>query len=119
MIIVLCDGDGPEDYLKGVRGQGSFTQTMGPAQCFACPLPSPPLPFPLLSSPLLAQNTSDLVVHQILVQVQGWKRITFPVSVDGVGVVFREVYPEDTPEDSLTGVRAGVTRVALDLGSIV
>ena len=41
------------------------------------------------------------------------------MSVDGVGVVFREVYPEDIPEDSLTGVRAGVTKVALDLGSIV
>ena len=29
-------------------------------------------------------------------QVEGWKRITFPVSVDKVGVVFREIYPEDS-----------------------
>ena len=53
------------------------------------------------------------MVHQILVQVDGWKRITFPVSVDKVGVVFREIYPESYSEDHSDSSEASVTEVQL------
>ena len=34
-----------------------------------------------------------MIVHQLLVKVAGWQRIGIPVSVDKIGVFFREVRP--------------------------
>ena len=39
------------------------------------------------------QDTRSFVVHQLLVKVAGWNRIDIPVSVDKIGIFFREVYP--------------------------
>ena len=42
------------------------------------------------------------MVHQLLVKVVGWERIDIPVSVDKVGVFFREVQPScDSDLDNL------------------
>ena len=46
------------------------------------------------------QNTRELVVHQLLVKIAGWQSIDIPVSVDKIGVFFREVWPSsDTDLD--------------------
>ena len=37
------------------------------------------------------QETRSLIVHQLLVRVAGWGQIDIPVSVDKIGVFFREV----------------------------
>ena len=37
------------------------------------------------------QDTRAVVVHQLLVKVAGWKKIDIPVSVDKIGIFFREV----------------------------
>ena len=37
------------------------------------------------------QDTRSLIVHQLLVRVEGWSQIDIPVSVDKIGVFFREV----------------------------
>lgn len=48
------------------------------------------------------QDTRDLVVHQLIVKVAGWESIGIPISVDKIGVFFREVWPiVDTDLDSL------------------
>lgn len=58
------------------------------------------LPFP--PSTLPPQDTRSVVVHQLLVKVAGWQKIDIPVSVDKIGVFFREVSPSfDTEHDSL------------------
>ena len=36
-------------------------------------------------------DTRAVVVHQLLVKVDRWKRINIPVSVDKIGIFFREV----------------------------
>ena len=52
-------------------------------------------------SPLF-QDTHSLIVHQLLVKVSGWQRNDIPVSVDKIGVFFREVEPStDSDHDSL------------------
>lgn len=38
------------------------------------------------------------MVHQLLVKVAGWQRIAIPVSVDKIGVFFREVWPSSDSE---------------------
>ena len=49
------------------------------------------------------QDTRELVVHQLLVKVAGWQSIDIPVSVDKIGVFFREVWPSsDTDLDLLS-----------------
>lgn len=49
---------------------------------------------------LSLQDTRELVVHQLLVKVAGWQSIDIPVSVDKIGVFFREVWPStDTDLD--------------------
>ncbi|CAI8000256.1 Vacuolar protein sorting-associated protein 13D [Geodia barretti] len=40
-----------------------------------------------------SQDTRSLIVHQLLVRVEGWSQIDIPVSVDKIGVFFREVRP--------------------------
>ena len=37
------------------------------------------------------QETRWLIAHQLLVRVTGWSQIDLPVSVDKIGVFFREV----------------------------
>ena len=37
-------------------------------------------------------------MHQLVVKVAGWKKIAVPVSVDKVGVFFRELEPSDDDE---------------------
>ena len=37
------------------------------------------------------QETRWLIAHQLLVRVAGWSQIDIPVSVDKIGVFFREV----------------------------
>ena len=39
-----------------------------------------------------------MVVHQLVVKVAGWKKIAVPVSVDKVGVFFRELEPSNDDE---------------------
>ena len=34
-----------------------------------------------------------MIVHQLLVKVAGWQRISIPISVDKIGIFFREVRP--------------------------
>ncbi len=42
-----------------------------------------------------------LVVHQLMVKVAGWLPITIPISVDKIGVFFREIWPtNDSDLDS-------------------
>ncbi len=48
------------------------------------------------------QDTRDLIVHQLLVKVAGWQTITIPVSVDKIGVFFREVLPSKDTDLDLT-----------------
>ena len=49
------------------------------------------------------QDTRDLIVHQLLVKVAGWQSIDIPVSVDKIGIFFREVRPSsDTDLDLLS-----------------
>jgi len=43
--------------------------------------------------PCLLQNTHELRVHKLVVKVAGWKEVS-PLSVDKVGVYFREARPE-------------------------
>ena len=38
------------------------------------------------------------MIHQLLVKVAGWHRIAIPVSVDKIGVFFREVWPSRDSE---------------------
>ena len=45
-----------------------------------------------------SQDTRSFVVHQLLVKVAGWQRIAIPVSVDKIGVFFREVCPSRDSE---------------------
>ena len=53
----------------------------------------------------VVQDTRSLLVHQLLVKVVGWERIDIPVSVDKVGVFFREVQPScDSDHDNLPGL---------------
>ena len=55
-----------------------------------------------VSFPCVVQDTRSLLVHQLLVKVVGWERIDIPVSVDKVGVFFREVQPScDSDHDNL------------------
>ena len=42
-------------------------------------------------SKLRHQETRSVVVHQLLVMVAGWDMIDIPVSVDKIGIFFREV----------------------------
>ena len=49
----------------------------------------------------ITQDTRSFVVHQLLVKVAGWQRIVIPVSVDKIGVVFREVWPSTECEMDL------------------
>lgn len=43
-----------------------------------------------------------MLVHQLLVKVAGWQSIDIPVSVDKIGVFFREVSPSsDSDHDNL------------------
>ena len=44
------------------------------------------------------QDTRSFVVHQLLVKVAGWQRIAIPISVDKIGVFFREVLPSSDSE---------------------
>jgi hypothetical protein len=44
------------------------------------------------------QDTRSFVVHQLLVKVAGWQRIAIPISVDKIGVFFREVWPSSDSE---------------------
>ena len=48
------------------------------------------------------QDTRALIVHQLLVKITGWQPIDIPVSVDKIGVFFREVWPSsDEDIDSI------------------
>ena len=47
---------------------------------------------------IFSQDTRQLVVHQLVVKVAGWKRIAIPISVDKVGVFFRELEPSHDDE---------------------
>ena len=47
---------------------------------------------------LVLQDTRQLVVHQLVVKVAGWKKITVPISVDKVGIFFRELEPSNDDE---------------------
>ena len=44
------------------------------------------------------QDTRSFIVHQLLVKVAGWQRIVIPISVDKIGVFFREVWPSSDCE---------------------
>lgn len=44
------------------------------------------------------QDTRELIVHQLSVQVEGWLQLAVPISVDKVGLFFREVMPDHTYE---------------------
>ena len=46
-----------------------------------------------MSSPSF-KETHELKVHQLVVQIEGWKQVT-PVSVDKVGAFFRQIMPAD------------------------
>ena len=39
------------------------------------------------------KDTRALVVHQLKVKVDGWEETVIPISVDKIGVFFRELYP--------------------------
>lgn len=43
----------------------------------------------------ILQDTRELVVHQLQVKVAGWSSIRIPISVDKIGVFFREIWPEN------------------------
>ena len=45
-----------------------------------------------LHSPHHTQNTHKLKIHKVRVRVRGWHEVT-PLSVDKVGVYFREAQP--------------------------
>lgn len=48
------------------------------------------------------QDTRALIVHQLVVKVAGWQSIDIPISVDKIGVFFREVQPSfDSDHDDL------------------
>ena len=49
---------------------------------------------------LWLQHTHELKVHQISVRVDGWKE-TSPVSVDKVGIYFRQARPNVDPEATI------------------
>lgn len=62
----------------------------------------------MLSNIYSLQDTRELVVHQLLVKVAGWQSIDIPVSVDKIGVFFREVVPSsDTDLDLISELPAG------------
>lgn len=47
------------------------------------------------------QDTRSFIIHQLLVKVAGWQRIAIPISVDKIGVFFREVWPSNDSEMDL------------------
>ena len=54
------------------------------------------------------------MIHQLLVKVAGWQRISIPVSVDKIGVFFREVWPSSDCElDTLPELPADRRNVRL------
>lgn len=48
------------------------------------------------------QNTHELRVHKLVVKVAGWKEVS-PLSVDKVGVYFREARPEIDKSSAIVG----------------
>lgn len=40
------------------------------------------------------QDTKAVVVHQLVVKVAGWQNTSIPVSVDKIGIFFRDVQPD-------------------------
>ena len=42
------------------------------------------------------QDTHQLVVHQLRVKVDGWEEVNVPVSVDKIGLFFRDAKPDTT-----------------------
>ena len=52
----------------------------------------------VLSLPL--QETHELIIHQVIVQVQGWAALS-PVSVDRVGTFFRQARRQQVETTSM------------------
>ena len=53
-------------------------------------------------TPFSPQDTRQLVVHQLRVQVQGWEEVAVPVSVDKIGLFFREIHPDHSHDHTLS-----------------
>ena len=49
------------------------------------------------------QHSHELRVHQLIVKVKGWQEVA-PVSVDKVGVYFRQTLPDDAPPTTLVRI---------------
>ena len=54
-----------------------------------------PFPSPLFHLTSLPQDTRELIVHQLRVRVEGWVEAPVPISVDKIGIFFRDIPPSD------------------------
>lgn len=65
---------------------------------------------------LLLQETHELIIHQVVVQVQGWAALS-PVSVDRVGTFFRQARRQQVETTSM--VRGSLELSVLQIQYIV